>query len=220
MKKLYLIFGQNDSLEEKCAMKVRSLFQKYLPKDYQVFIFDYRVYVSAVLKIVGIPVIRLDRQKEGDNICGNTFLRTQDLKGKWCVKPGFLSAKEIVLNSNSVKWLVADSCASSGSTIGHVIESIRDGGVFCSEVFVGVLSCRALEKLHLVNVNVHYITLFEEGRIIELKDILFPQEEFFLDNKGNINKSSINIADIIGSLPLSNKTVDSLCEGLKLVATK
>lgn len=139
---------------------------------------------------------------------------------QWIIKPGFRSVQEIICSESSNAWAVADTCASSGSTIFRVVAQIREMYCECSKIIIGTASQKAIDYLSLLGVPIEVMWPFSEGRIIELRDILGEGEQFLLSEDGKLSSVPMNTEDVIGSLPLTFGAVKELNFALRRIQGK
>lgn len=219
MRSLVLVYGETSSTGEDVAIEVGELFDRFLPKDYEVQLFCYGSY-SEYTHQFGGDIIHLDRYSENKFICGDTMAHTHSAGAQWIIKPGFRSAQEIVCSKPSDTWVVADTCASSGNTISRVITQIREMCCECSKIIIGTASQKAIDHLSLFKMPIEVLRPFGEGKIIELRDILGEGEQFLLSADGKLSSLPMNTEDVIGSLPLTFRAVREVNFALRRIQRK
>lgn len=218
MKNLILVYDGTEVNDIHISREVGCLFQSYLPHDYVLEFFDCVLYWKHIQSLEG--VLRLDREHQTEHTCGDTMGYTERSSPQWVIKPGFKGAREIAHSGSLSSWVVADTCASSGRTILHVLQQIYEARRVCSSIVVGIASRKAVECIRTSKVPVHAMRSFEEGRILELKDVLGEGSQFMVTRDGTLRKIRIEIEDIVGSLPLTFRAQKEICSELRRIQKK
>lgn len=218
MKNLILVYDGNEAKDILFLREVGFLFQSYLPHDYVVEYFDCVPYWEHVQCLDG--VLRLDREHQTAYTCGDAMGYTEGFASHWIVKSGFKGAHEIAFSGSLSSWIVADTCASSGRTILHVLQQIHKAQRACSSIVVGIASRKAIERMETSKIPIHVMRSFEEGRILELRDVLGEGSQFMVNRDGTLQKIRIEIEDIVGSLPLTFRAQEEICSELRRIQRK